>query len=323
MMRARGLDTPYRDASLRSRIIDPETRSVLVSRICGTLQERDLSAPTNCDGLGRVRHFQRHVLPGWPDNPLPIAPAARWLGVQPPLEMTAQVFQLAACAWRCWYCYVPYSSLRAAPERSVWRTADALVDAYLGLNERPPILDLSGGSPDLAPEWIAWTLEAVERRGASRTTFVWSDDNLSSDRLLDGKGKPILDVIARYPNYGRACCLKGLDAPSFAFNTRAHPDGFERQLTILAGYARSAIDIYVYLPLVGPPSACPRAQVEAILERLIAIRPDLPARTVPLFIGRFQTMVGRIDASRERALERQWELLEHWETLTRAVALPQ
>ena len=314
-MRARRLDTARRDASLRPRVIDTSTRSVLVSRIGGTPQEQDLSAPTNCDGFGRVRHFRRRVVPGWPDNPLPIVPAASWLGVPPPEEMTAQVFQLAACAWRCWYCYVPYASLRADPATSAWHTTDALVDAYLDLDERPPVLDLSGGSPDLAPDWIAWTLEAVERRGASSTTFVWSDDNLSSDRLLNREGWRMLEAIAAYPNYGRACCLKGFDAPSFAYNTRAHPDGFERQLTILEGYARTGLDIHIYLPLVGPSGPCPQVQVETILDRLAKIRPDLPARTVPLFIGRFGTMTGRMDASRERALERQWELLEHWKAL--------
>lgn len=318
-MLARGLDTARRDASLRPRVVDPATRGVFVSRIGGTPQERDLSTPTNCDGFGRVRHFRQHVVSGWPDNPLPIVPAARWLGVPPPAAMTAQVFQLAACAWRCWYCYVPYASLRAAPATSAWRTADALVDLYLNLDERSPVLDLSGGSPDLAPEWIAWTLEAVEQRGASPTTFVWSDDNLSSDRLLDREGRRTLEAIARYPNYGRACCLKGFDAPSFAYNTRAHPDGFEQQLAILEGYARSEMDLYLYLPLVGPPNAPARAQVEAILERLAAIRVDLPMRTVPLFIGRFGVMAGRVDADRERALDRQWELLEHWRDLAPAV----
>ncbi|MFH6780889.1 MULTISPECIES: radical SAM protein [Methylobacterium] len=319
-MKQRGLNTIQRDADLRRRVLDPVTRSVLVSQINGTAQQKDLSAPTNCDGIGRIRHFRQHVVAGWPTNPLPIFPASRWLGVDPPPEMMAQVYQLAACAWRCWYCYVPFASLRADPSKSVWKTADALVDAYLALEERPPIIDLSGGSPDLVPEWIAWTLQAVEMKGAARTTFVWSDDNLSSTRLLEKDGRSLLDAIATYPNYGRACCLKGFDGASFAFNTRAHPDGFERQLEILSGYARSEMNIYIYLPLVGPAGPCSRSQIEAILERLTAIRVDLPARTVPLYIGRFHTMVDRLDTQRDMALERQWELLHHWQRMVPALA---
>lgn len=322
-MRSRGIDTIRREADLRPLVLDPAARAILMSRIGGTNQEADLSAPTNCDGFGRVRHFRRNVVSGWPENPLPIDPAARWLRMSPSTEMNAQVFQVAACAWRCWYCFVPYSSLRADPATSKWWTAEALVDAYLELDDRPPILDLSGGSPDLAPEWIAWTLEAIEARGETGETFVWSDDNLSSTRLLEGEGRGLLEAIARHPNYGRACCLKGFDGPSFAFNTRAHPDGFERQMAILSAYAGSEIDIYVYLPLVGPSDADPRALVGTIVDRLAAIRPDLPARTVPLFVGTFKTMQGRLDATRREALQRQWELLRHWqEFVPQVVSVP-
>ncbi len=314
-MPASGIDTMRRDAVLRPKVIDAATRSVLVSRIAGTAQENDLSAPANCQGYGRIRHFRRHVALNWPENPLPIAPAARWLDLPLPTAMEAQVFQIAACAWRCWYCYVPFASLRADPATSAWRTSDALVDEYMGLERRPSILDLSGGSPDLAPEWIAWTLEAIERRGAAGSTFVWSDDNLSSDRLVAGDGRAIADAIASFPNYGRACCLKGYDGQSFAFNTMASPDGFDRQLAILAAYAATAIDIYIYLPLVGPAIGDPRTQIERILDRLSSIRADLPARTVPLFISHFGSMAGRVDAVRSRALDRQWELVAHWTAL--------
>ncbi len=309
----RGLDTAARDAALRPRIIDASGKRILVSRLSGTSQEADLSAPTNCGGFGRIRHFRMSVAPGWPDNPLPIEPASRWLGIPTPREMPAQVFQIAACAWRCWYCYVPYPSLRADPSSSEWRSAEALVDAYLELDSRPPMLDLSGGSPDLAPEWIAWTLQAIADRRAGASTYVWSDDNLSSDRLLADRG--LLRSIAEHGNYGRACCLKGFDEESFAFNTKARPEGFERQMEILSGYAASGIDIYLYMPLVGPPGSRPKTLVERTLDRLGRIRADLPARTVPLIISRFGAMKGRLSDIHEAALQRQWEMVKHWKAL--------
>ena len=298
---------------MRVRVIDAASKSVLVSRIGDTEQAGDLSAPTNCDGVGRVRHFRTRTAPGWPDNPLPISPAARWLGLPTADAMNAQVFQLAACAWRCWYCYVPYGSLRADPMTSNWWTAEQLVDAYLRLDDRSPILDLSGGSPDLAPEWVLWTLEAIGRRGAASSTFVWSDDNLSSARLLADSG--LLRGIASYPNYGRACCLKGYDAASFAFNTRAAEDGFDGQLRILDGYAKTDIDLYVYVPLVGPPGGDARLQVESVLDRLAAVRSDLPSRAVPLIISSFGPMQRRLRDEHDRALRRQWELVEHWKAI--------
>ena len=307
------LETAKRDAELRRRVIDTTERRVLVSRIGGTAQEGDLSAPTNCGGYGRIRHFRRKVAAGWPENPLPIVPASRWLGIDAHQTIEAQVFQLAACAWRCWYCYVPYASMRADPATSSWRTAEDLVDDFLGLENRPPILDLSGGSPDLAPEWIAWTLEAIESRGAAATTFLWSDDNLSTDRLLRQEHTAAMATIAAAPNYGKACCLKGYDSASFAFNTRAGPEGFERQLDILTAYATTDIDIYVYLPLVGPVEGSTKAQVDWILDRLASIRSDLPSRTVPLLVSTFGAMAHRVGDKQAQALERQWELAARWQ----------
>ena len=131
---------------------------------------------------------------------------------------------------------------------------------------------------------------------------------------------PIVDVLAGAGNYGKACCLKGFDGESFSYNTNAGPDGFERQLNVLAAYASSGIDIHVYLPLVGPPTRPARTQVDEMLERLAAIRPDLPSRVVPLYISEFGTNAGRIDAGRRRALERQWELLGHFQDLAKAHA---
>jgi hypothetical protein len=129
-MATRLIDTDRNDAKLRLRVVGIQRRRILVSRIAGSAQERDLSAPPNCDGYGRIRHFRRAQLAGWPDNPLPMRPASRWLGIQEPGMIQGQVFQLAACAWRCWYCYVPYALLSAAPTQSDWKSADELFDMY-------------------------------------------------------------------------------------------------------------------------------------------------------------------------------------------------
>jgi hypothetical protein len=66
----------------------------------GSVQEGDLSEPVNCDGYGRIRHFARAAGPGWPDNPLPIDPAAAALGLPAGMAgIRAQVLQNAACNW--------------------------------------------------------------------------------------------------------------------------------------------------------------------------------------------------------------------------------
>ena len=89
---------------LRDRAVQPQARQVLVSRIAGSEQEGDLSEPPNCNGYGRVRHFRYETPAPWPKNPLPMVPAAHRLARPVDQVSNAQVFQNAACNWRCWYC---------------------------------------------------------------------------------------------------------------------------------------------------------------------------------------------------------------------------
>jgi hypothetical protein len=205
---------------MRTRIIRPATREILITRLEGSTQEGDLTSPVNCGGLGRIRHFRRATAPGWPDNFLPIDPAAVALGTSRADLVEAEVFQNAACAWRCWYCYVPFNLLGGDERRAEWTTPDELVRRYAALDARPRILDLSGGSPDLTPEWIPWTIEALDGAGIADATYLWSDDNLSADLVftaLDDRQRRLMAEA----NYGRVCCFKGFDAESFAFNTGA------------------------------------------------------------------------------------------------------
>jgi uncharacterized Fe-S cluster-containing radical SAM superfamily protein len=297
---------------MRARVLDPGMARVLVSKIEGSDQQADLTAPTNADGLGRIRHFRRTVAKGWPDNPLPILPASRWLGIEPPRQMRAQVFQLSGCAWRCWYCYVPFNMLSADVARSQWRTSSELLQLYLAETDRPAVLDLSGGSPDLAPEWIAWTMDSIEEIGAKATVYLWSDDNLSSDLLLDRRRSLLARMESYGGGYGKVCCLKGFDPISFSFNTGAEERGFGEQLRILKGYSESKLDLYLYITMTAPPRTEDSALMRDFVRRLHDIRTDLPFRTVPLFVGEFRAMKNRINSARREALENQWRLVEIW-----------
>jgi hypothetical protein len=118
---------------------------------------------------------------------------------------------------------VPFSLLSGSPHRSAWFTAASLVDAYLAEPDPPAILDLSGGQPDLVPEWVPWTLQALTDRDAA-AVYVWSDDNLSNDYFWRYLTAAERELTATHPRYGRVCCFKGFDAESFAFNTRAAPE---------------------------------------------------------------------------------------------------
>lgn len=309
------IETAPMSEHLREKVIRTAGKEIMVSRLAGSDQSADLTVPANIEGYGRVRHFSQIVGGGWPDNPLPIRPAARWLGKPEPLQMEAQVFQLAACGWRCWYCFVPFNLLSADPRRSAWFSADALVESFLAQENRPSILDLTGGSPDLAPEWISWTMDAVEKRKAGRSIYLWSDDNLSNDFLLKAENANLLERLEKYGRgYGKVCCLKGFDATSFSFTTGAEESGFEEQLRILAGYARTKLDIYLYITLTSPEREENGFLIRSLVRRLADIRPDLPHRTVPLRIMEYGPMKARLDEQRRRAVDSQMTLVKMWQS---------
>lgn len=306
------IDTAGFSARLRAKAIDPGGRRVLISRLEGSDQACDLTVPPNCGGFGRVRHFRQATSPGWPANPLPIVPAARALGFEPPPAMTAQVFQNAACNWRCWYCYVPYNLLAADPARSAWLTAEDLVALYAAEGERPLVIDLSGGSPDLVPEWVPWMMAALGAAGLSASTYLWSDDNLSTEYLFERVPAAEVERMRAYRNYGRVCCFKGFDEASFSFNTRAAPDAFARQFDVMGRLLGLGIDVYGYATFTAPTPAGVGDRMARFVDRLQALHPDLPLRVVPLEVVGFSPAAGRMDEARRGALDNQRAAVEAW-----------
>ena len=306
------IDTADFSEKLRARAIDTTGRRVLISRLGGSEQEGDLQIPANCSGYGRVRHFKQATSPGWPTNPLPIVPACAALGLDAPAAMTAQVFQNAACAWRCWYCFVPYNLLSADPARSEWFTADQLVKLYAAEEGRPAIIDLSGGSPDLVPEWTVWMMEALEAAGLAQSTFLWTDDNLSTHYLFEKLDHAQRARLTGYRNYGRVCCFKGFDPASFSFNTRAAESDFENQFAIMQRLLDLGLDIYGYITLTGPSGEAVPTKMDALFDRLQALDPNLPLRVVPLEIRPFSPMEGRMNAARQASLEVQTQAIAAW-----------
>jgi uncharacterized Fe-S cluster-containing radical SAM superfamily protein len=294
------IDTATFAATMRDKIIRPASREILVARIAGSEQEQDLTLPPNCGGLGRIRHFQRSVLPGWRDNPLPIDPAAKALRLPTTDVLTAQVFQNAACAWRCWYCYVPFNLLSGDASRGEWKTAAELVTLYAEQEQPPHVIDLSGGSPDLTPEWVIWMMKALTDARLADSTYLWSDDNLSTDYLFNKLDESERQRLVEYRNYGRVCCIKGFDANSFAFNTTADPSGYDYQFEILRRYVDLGIDVYGYVTLTGTDLSSVATGVSNLVDRLRAIHEALPLRVVPLKIRIFAPTLARGERNPDR-----------------------
>lgn len=313
------ISTPEISARYRQKALDLPGRRLLMTNFARSQQQKDFSVPFNCEGFGRIHHFRRQGSEGWPSNPLPIDPARRALKLAAGNEMQAQVFQNAVCNWRCWYCFVDFALLSGNPDHSQWLSAEDLVGFYLGEAERAPVIDLSGGQPDLIPEWVPWMLQAVREAGLEETTYVWSDDNLSTDYFWHHLSPEQQELVASYPNYGRVCCFKGFDEPSFTFNTRADPQLWAKQFELMRRFVEAGIDVYGYVTLTTPSDYQIESQVTKFMDKLQAVHPRLPLRVIPLEIKSFSPVEARLQKAGETrrsaiqdALKFQWQAVECW-----------
>lgn len=308
----RCIDTASAADLLRARIVDVGTQRILISRIAGSEQELDLTVPANCNGFGRIRHFRRNTAHGWPPNPLPIDPAARALKLKKADILRVQAFQNAACAWRCWYCFVPFKMLTGNSKLGAWMSADDLLDLYVLEDDRAGVIDLTGGSPDLTPEWILWFMRALRARGLEHEIYLWSDDNLSTDFLWRYLTAAERRELAAYPMYGRVACFKGFDASSFRFNTQADPKAFSFQFKLIRRLIDEGIDCYGYATFTAESDKGLVPAMHDFVDRLQHVHPNLPLRTIPLRIELFSPVQKRLDGARHRALEVQDVAIAAW-----------
>ena len=308
----RAINTDAWSRHWRRNAIDVANEKILVTRLLGTHQERDLTEPPNCDGFGRIRHFRRNTTQGWPSNPLPIDPARKFFGALYPDTIRAQVFQNAVCNWRCWYCYVPFELLSANPKYSAWLSAKDLIDLYLKESNRPRIIDLSGGQPDLTPEWIPWIIREIQTRDLEDEIYIWSDDNLSNDYFRRFLSETDIDLICGARNYGRVCCFKGFDEESFAFNTLADSGLFDRQFALMRQFVDLEMDVYAYVTLTSPTARRITENIRVFFDRLQDVHENLPLRTVPLEIREFSPVIPRMSQKHRNALEFQEIAIGAW-----------
>lgn len=307
------IDTDDMSARLRAKSIDTAGRKILITRFTDTAQEPDLSVPTTCGGHGRIRHFKRVTAEHWPDNPLPIDPACAALGLPRADVLNALVFQNASCNWRCWYCYVPFPLLAGDERHASWLTADELVGGYLALGDsRPRMLDLSGGQPDLVPEWTLWVVRSLRDRGLDGQVYVWVDDNLSNDYFWTKLTDAERSEIHSCPAFGRVGCFKGYDPASFAFNTGAAPELFDRQFALMARHIADGDDCYGYVTFTAPTDDDPSDAVARFVDRLQAVHDLLPLRVVPLEIEVWGPVEGRLAERHHLALRHQRRVAAAW-----------
>jgi len=306
------IDTERFSSKLREKAIDVERKAILISNFYGSDQEKDFTDHANCEGFGRVRHFRLDAGKEWITNPLPILPAAKALGVKSDSIIRAQVFQSSICNWRCWYCFVDYKLLSGNSKHAAFLTCDEMVDLYLGQDDPPPMFDLTGGQPDLTPEWVPWMMDALKERGLNEKVFLWSDDNLSNDYLWRYLSNEQIDLMSSYKMYSRVCCYKGIDETSFFLNTKADPKLFSNQFELCSRLLEINLDLYFYITLPATTDTNFEKVVPEFLDKAQAINELLPLRILPLRIFKYSVITSRLTDKFEDMLNGQHMALKVW-----------
>jgi uncharacterized Fe-S cluster-containing radical SAM superfamily protein len=307
------IDADRAAKALREKLIDVRRERVLFSRIAGSEQENDLKRPPNCGGFGRIRHFRRTSDTAWVSDPLPNDPACAALGLATEDLTYAQVFQTAGCNFRCWYCFVPPSLLAGNPSYGAWFSAGDLLDLHLKEQFRPSVIDLSGGEPGLTPELVVWFMKALHARQLDTSTYLWTDDNLSTDFYWRCLSESDRELVSAYRNFGKVCCFKGFSADSFTFNTHASPELFERQFTLMSRWLQEGVDLYAYCTFTSPSEQNIGNDMCRFVDRLQLLSPNLPLRTVPLRIVEFSPGKRNLDPAHTGAMKHQWQAIEAWQ----------
>lgn len=306
------INTKEVSEKLRGKAIDLVSKKILITNFSGSEQEKDLTEPANCAGFGRIRHFKLHRATDWPANPLPIIPALKRLNLPNQTEIRAQIFQNSICNWRCWYCYVDYKLLNGDERFSKFLSCDELIDLYLAEGNRPLIIDLSGGQPDLTPEWIPWMMETLQNRNLQDKIFLWSDDNLSNDFFWKFLSMEQIELIRSYKLYARVCCFKGINEESFIINTKTEGKLFDNQFDLFKRLFKLGIDLYGYITLTCPSITNVEKDVSIFLDKIQNIHPSLPLRIIPLKIYEFSPTKDRKGVNQQDLLAGQEKAIIAW-----------
>lgn len=298
---------------LRRKGLNKEKNQFLITNFIDTLQYNDLTKKPNCSGFGRIHHFRRKAFSDWPMNPLPIDPACAALNLPKVDVLEVQLFQIAICSWRCWYCFVDNKLLCGDTRYSKYLSIEELIELYNAEANPPCVIDLSGGQPDLVPEWTYHFVKALEQKRNDKKIYLWSDDNLSNDFIWKYLTKEQVDYLSKASNYGRVGCFKGFDDYSFSFNTKADPSLFKKQFKIMKRLVDSKFDIYGYVTLTTNRTNDLYKNVKIFIDRLQnEIDPIFPLRIIPLKILNFTPTAHRITDEQKIALEVQYDVMKCW-----------
>jgi hypothetical protein len=175
------------------------------------------------------------------------------------------------------------------------------------------MIDLTGGQPDLTPEWIPWMMQALKERKLDEKIYLWSDDNLSNDYLWQFLSNEQIDLISSYKMYSRVCCFKGIDERSFSNNTKASPNLFAKQFELCKRLLEINLDLYCYVTLTSNTDTNFEILIPKFLDTIQSIDELLPLRIVPLrILDCFTPIASRMNDEYKDMLNGQYKAIEIW-----------
>lgn len=322
MKKEGGFDSVALGESFRKKILRPESREVFISKIPVEEMIGSTHAYVNCDGFGIVRQTVTQR-PDWPDIDILPELVPQKLAISADEASQTQIFRVGACNFRCWYCFVDFRYLKAEPSRGEFKSPGNLLDLYQQEEVQPRTIYLTGGQPDLVPEWTLWMMQELEQRGMDRSHFLWQDDNLSSLFLFDKLTPDELDYVGNYENYARATCIKGISPESFSANTGAAPEYFDLQIEALRRLVASGIDTYTYITLLGDSVDKARKDIPALMDDIQRkVHPNMLLRVFPSKVIGFTQTTQRANDNQQIMMTNQSAMLDIWrEELARRYSL--
>ena len=182
----------------------------------GTSMKEKTKLRVNCDGFGRIRIFKRKKYQDWVANPLPFEPYSIAMGKNSVNELAVQVFQIAKCNLNCWWCFIPDEYKNCNINHTKWFAVNDLLELFIrDTMGTVNVIDISGGNPELVPEFTLQFMLGLEKYGLTEKIYLWSDDVLTTDFLFTKLSESQVQYMSKYKRYGKVACFKGIDDESF------------------------------------------------------------------------------------------------------------
>lgn len=284
----------------------------LMSKILVKNEEERKRLNVNCNDFGRVRIFQRNKYNDWNNDPIPLDIISSKMKIKKLQEVPVQMFEVAKCNLHCWWCYLPKELKCINEEYTKWFSVSEILELFEKENNNVKVIYLSGGNPELVPELVYSFMKELDKRKKSQEIFLWSDDVLSTDYIIEKLTNEQINYMTNYKNFAKVCCLKGFDEESFEYNTGINKDEFNNQIKRLKECIDIGFDVYGYIVLVCKNLNNIKMKIKHIIDELQKISHFLPLRIIPIRIEKFSNIIENIDEEREQAILNQYEVLKIW-----------